>query len=282
VAVEPGRLVLVATPIGNLGDLSPRAVEALRDADVVACEDTRRTATLLRHIGVDTPMVPSHEHNEAGRAADLVSRMLEGGTVALVTDAGMPVVSDPGIRVVRAAVDAGIDVTVVPGPSAVEAAVALAGLPVDPYVFVGFFPRRPAERRDLLTRRRDTVVGFESPHRVGSLLEDVAAVDPDRQVAVCRELTKLHEEVVRGTAAEVGEALAGGARGEVTVVIGPSTTADAGVDVAEVVGVLLDAGLGPRAASDVASQLGLASRNAAYRAALDAAGRTASSRGPGD
>ncbi len=265
---EPGRLILVATPIGNLGDISQRAVETLRDADLVACEDTRRTATLLRHIGVETPMLPAHEHNESARAADLVRRMREGHTVALVTDAGMPVVSDPGARVVRAAIDAGIEVTVVPGPSAVESAVALSGLPASPYVFVGFFPRRRGERQELVQRVRDTMVGFESPHRLASLLQDLAEVEHARPVAVCRELTKLHEEVLRGTVAEMAERMTGGARGEVTVVLGPGVVEDAGVDVHEVVGVLLEAGLSARASADVAARLGLASHNAAYRAAL--------------
>lgn len=265
---EPGRLILVATPIGNLGDLSPRAARALCDADLVACEDTRRTAILLRHVGADTPMVPAHEHNEAARAADLVRRMRAGQTVVLASDAGMPVVSDPGARVVRAALEAGIDVTVIPGPSAVAAAVALSGLPADTHSFVGFFPRRRGERRELVARVRDTIVGFESPRRVADLLTDIAAVDPERPVAVCRELTKVHEEVVRGTAAELAERLADGVRGEVTVVIGPAAVAPVDHDVDGTVAVLLDAGLGPRAAADVASALGLAPRNAAYRAAL--------------
>ena len=211
-----GGLVVVPTPIGNLGDLSPRAAQALRDADLVACEDTRRTAVLLRHAGSDAPMVPAHEHNEAGRAADLVARMAGGARVALVSDAGAPGVSDPGARIVRAALEAGLPVDVLPGPSAVQTALLASGLPPEPYVFVGFFPRRPAERRRLMAALAGlpaTVVGFESPRRVGALLADLAADEPDRPAAVARELTKLHAEVVRGRAGRAGRALPGAAAG---------------------------------------------------------------------
>ncbi len=264
-----GRLVLVATPIGNLGDMSERAVEVLRTADLIACEDTRRTATLLRHIDSDVPMVPSHEHNEATRARDLVRRMEEGATVAVVSDAGMPVISDPGARVVRAAVDAGIAVTVIPGPSAVESALALSGLPTEPYSFVGFFPRRAAQRREILDRYPQTVVGFESPHRVAGLVADLAAQAPDRPAVICRELTKLYEEVLRGTLAELTQVVGEGVRGEVTVVIGPGEAAARDEDEpARTVAVLLDAGLGARACADVVAKLGIAPKNAAYRIAL--------------
>ncbi len=271
----PGTLLVVATPIGNLDDLSPRAAAALRDADLVACEDTRRTATLLRHAGSTAPMVPVHAHNEAGRAGDLVQRMRDGVTVALVSDAGMPGISDPGQRVVAAARAAGLSVSVIPGPSAVEAALVASGLPVEPFTFVGFFPRKAGERAALFAAYagwRGSVVGFESPRRLGGLLASLAAIDPERPVAVGRELTKLHEEVVCGTAAELAARYAEVPYGEVTVVIGPAAVpVDAGEDrLVQGVAVLLEAGLSPARVADAAAQLGLGARNAAYRAALAA------------
>lgn len=276
---EPaGRLVIVATPIGNLDDLSPRAAAALRDADVVACEDTRRTATLLRHAGSAVRMVPVHEHNEAGRAEDLVGRIGAGETVALVSDAGMPGISDPGARVIRAAIDAGVQVVVIPGPSAVESALVASGLPVEPFAFVGFFPRKAGERTVLFARHAQwpgSLVGFESPRRLGDLLQSLADTDPDRSVAVCRELTKMHEEVVRGTAVELATRYAEAPYGEVTVVIGPAAVP---VDVdgerlKESVELLLAEGLSAGRVADVVARLGLGARNAAYREALAAANR---------
>jgi 16S rRNA (cytidine1402-2'-O)-methyltransferase len=273
-----GRLVIVATPIGNLEDLSPRAAAALRDADVVACEDTRRTATLLRHAGSTVRMVPVHEHNEAGRAEDLVGRMAGGETVALVSDAGMPGISDPGARVIRAAIDAGVQVMVIPGPSAVESALVASGLPVEPFAFVGFFPRKAGERTALFARYAQwsgSLVGFESPRRLGDLLASLAAVDPERPVAVCRELSKMHEEIVRGSAAELAERYAEAPYGEVTVVVGPAAVP---VDVdgqrlRESVDLLLAEGLSAGRVADVIARLGLGARNAAYREALAAANR---------
>lgn len=271
-----GGLVVIATPIGNLGDLSPRAAAALVAADLVACEDTRRTATLLRHAGSSAPMLPVHEHSEAARSDDLVRRMLDGLTVALVSDAGFPAVSDPGARIVRAAIDAGIEVSVMPGPSAVEVALVASGLPAEPYTFVGFLPRRSAERARLFERLEGwpgSIVAFESPNRLGRSLADLAAADPDRDVAVCRELTKLHEEVVRGGAAELAERFAGPVKGEVTVVIGPSRSTPVKGDVEQAVRILLEAGLTPAKAAEAAAALGVAPRNAAYRAAVTAAKR---------
>lgn len=272
-----GVLVVVATPIGNLDDISPRAAAALRDADLVACEDSRRTAVLLRHVGSEARMVPTHEHNEAARAEDLVRRIREGQSVALVSDAGMPAISDPGVRVISAAIAAGIEVQVIPGPSAVESALVASGLPTDPYVFVGFFPRASGERRALVERFADwsgSLVGFESPRRLASLLADLAGTQPGRQAAVCRELTKVHEEVVRGDLAALAARFVDGIRGEVTVVIGPGA-GGAPVDVDHIAGVLTGVGLGAAGAADVAVSLGLAPRNAVYRAALAAAKRTA-------
>lgn len=280
-----GCLVVVGTPIGNLEDLAPRAAEALRRADLVACEDTRRTATLLRHAGSRAPMVAVHRHSESARTAELVARMRDGARVALVSDAGMPLVSDPGARLVRAALDAGVGVSVVPGPSAVTAALAASGLAGEGgFVFLGFLPRREAERRRLMERlgRLDVpAVGFESPKRLPELLAQLAAAWPERPVAVCRELTKLHEQVVRGTATEVAALLTEPPRGEITLVVGPADDAGAGADEAglrSAMALLLDAGVGAARAAEVAAALGAAPRNRAYRAALAAAEERRSAR----
>lgn len=271
--------MVVATPIGALDDLSPRAAAALRDADVVACEDTRRTAVLLRHAGSDAPMVPSHQHNEARRAADLVRRMRDGAVVALVSDAGMPGVSDPGARVVAAAIEAGVPVAVVPGPGAVETALMASGLATGTgYAFAGFAPRKAGEMRRFIERLDswgDPVIVFEGPRRVGALLAALAAHDPDRRVAVCRELTKVHEQVIRGTAAELAGRLTDPLKGEVAVVVAPPPVPPAPDEdsLARAIAPLLDAGISPARAADVVAALGAAPRNAAYRAALAAAAR---------
>jgi 16S rRNA (cytidine1402-2'-O)-methyltransferase len=273
---EAAVLTIVGTPIGNLDDLSPRAAAALRAADLVACEDTRRTAVLLRHIGVATPMVALHAHNEASRAADLCARMSAGAAGALVTDAGMPVVSDPGARLVRAAAGEGIVVNVVPGPSAVTAAIALSGLGEgDGFVFLGFLPRRAAERAALIARiaRLDVpAVAFESPNRLPAFLGALARDLPTRPVAVCRELTKVHEEAVRGTAAELAERFAEPPRGEITIVIGAGAAAEGGVDPAALhrgIEVMIDGGLGAGRAAEAVAALGVAPRNRAYEVALE-------------
>lgn len=268
--------MVVATPIGTLDDLAPRAAQALRDAHVVACEDTRRTAVLLRHAGSDAPMVPAHQHNEARRAADLVRRMQDGATVALVSDAGMPGVSDPGARVVAAAVEAQVPVTVIPGAGAVETALVASGLATGTgYAFAGFAPRKPGEMRRFVERLDswgEPVVVFESPRRVGALMTAIAAHDPHRQVAVCRELTKVHEEVIRGTAAQLAERLTQPLKGEVAVVVAPPAQAAVPDEqaLATLMAPMLDAGMSPARAADVVAALGAAPRNAAYRAALRA------------
>jgi 16S rRNA (cytidine1402-2'-O)-methyltransferase len=272
-----GSLTVVATPIGNLDDLSPRAAAALCAADVVACEDTRRTATLLRHVGSDAPMVPTHEHNEASRSGDLVRRMQDGAHVVLVSDAGMPAVSDPGARVVAAAIDADIPVVVIPGAGAVEMALVASGLAKGTgYAFAGFAPRKAGELATFI-QRLDTwgepVVVFEGPKRVGALMRALADHDPDRRVAVCRELTKVHEEVLRGTAAELADRITAPLKGEVAVVVAPPAEAPAQDEaaLAEALMPMIEAGMSPARAADVVAGLGAASRNAAYRAALAAA-----------
>ena len=193
-----GRLVICPTPIGNLEDVTLRVLSALREADVVACEDTRRTRVLLDRYGVKASLVSYHEHNERSRAGELVGRMREGAVVALVSDAGMPVISDPGFELVRASVAAGLPVEVLPGPSAALAALVASGLPADAWHFVGFLPRKRAELERLFAATAETLVAFESPRRVAASLAVLASLDPDRPVAVARELTKVHEEVVRG------------------------------------------------------------------------------------
>lgn len=272
-----GRLVLVATPIGNLGDLSPRAVEALRDADVIAAEDTRRTRALLTHAGVSARgrLVAVHEHNERRRAVELVDEIRRGGTVALVTDAGMPGVSDPGARVVRVCADAGVRVEVVPGPSAALAALVLSGLPTDRFVFEGFLPRKGGERRERLAAvawESRTVVLFEAPLRVAATLADLVEVcGGDRPVAVARELTKIHEETFRGTLAGAVDHVANQPpRGEHVIVLGgaPPPAAATDDDVAEAARAELAGGASTREAADrVAERLGVARRRA-YDAVL--------------
>jgi len=266
-----GRLVVCPTPIGNLEDVTLRVLSALRDADVVACEDTRRTRVLLDRYGVKAKTVSYHEHNEAARASELVERMREGATVALVSDAGMPLVSDPGFVLVQACVAAGVGVEVLPGPSAALAALVVSGLPAQTWRFAGFLPRKKGELAALLRSSRETLVAFESPRRVGAALAVLAGVDPLRPVAVCRELTKIHEEVVRGTAAELAERYAGEEpKGEVVVVIGgaPEGETDAGPAL-DALARLVEAGAKPRPAAAVVSELTGVPANELYQALLN-------------
>lgn len=232
-----GSLIVVATPIGNLGDLSPRAVEALAGADVIACEDTRRTRGLLTHSGIAAAgrLVSVHAHNEDERAKRLVERMLDGERVAYVTDAGTPMVSDPGARLVQAAVLAGVNIEVVPGPSAVLAALVLSGFPADRFAFEGFIPRRGKERAARLASiaqdLRPTVL-YEAPNRVAATLADLAdACGPERACCVARELTKLHEEVKRLSLGEAAEWMAvTEPRGEYVIVVGPGAEIEVVID----------------------------------------------------
>jgi len=265
-----GRLVVCPTPIGNLEDVTLRVLAALREADVVACEDTRRTRVLLERYGVQASLVSYHEHNERERAAELVERMAGGDVVALVSDAGMPLVSDPGYALVQGCVAAGLSIEVLPGPSAALAALVASALPSDVWRFAGFLPRKRAALLEVLASP-ETVVAFESPRRVGATLAALASVDPDRPVAVCRELTKLHEEVVRGSAAELAERYGEeGPRGEVVLVFGgapPPTGADpAAIDA---VRRLIAAGAKARTAAGVVAELTGASANELYRAVAE-------------
>ena len=221
----PGTLYLVATPIGNLEDITFRAVRVLKEADLIACEDTRQTRKLLDHYGIARPTISYHEHNEAERAPDLVARLLEGATVALVSDAGMPLVSDPGYRVVKAAVESGIPVVPLPGASALVTALAASGLPTDAFHFAGFLPAKAGQRRRALEALADeqaTLVFYEAPHRIVEALREIEEALGPRPVVVARELTKLHEEFLRGTAAEVADALAAreAVKGEITLLVG--------------------------------------------------------------
>jgi len=263
-----GRLVVCPTPIGNLEDITLRTLAALREADVVACEDTRRTRVLLDRYGVSASLISFHEHNERQRTPELVARMQDGAVVALVSDAGMPLVSDPGFLLVRACVAAGLAVEVLPGPTAVVAALVASALPVDHWRFAGFLPRKRAElEREL--RAPETVVAFESPRRVAATLGVLAAVDPERPVAVCRELTKIHEEVVRGSAAELAERYAAQApRGEVVLVIGGAGDSP-GLEPAPAVDAvrrLVESGAKPRVAAAVVSELSGVPANRLYKA----------------
>ncbi len=262
-----GRLVVCPTPIGNLEDVTLRVLAALREADLVACEDTRRTRILLDRYGVAGKLVSYHEHNEHARADELVARMRGGAVVALVSDAGMPLVSDPGLVLVRACVAAGLGVEVLPGPSAALSALVASALPADRWQFVGFLPRKRGDLERVLASP-ETLVAFESPRRVGASLEVLAASDADRQVAVCRELTKLHEEIVRGSAAEVAERYREHPpKGEIVLVIGPA--APAAIDLAgplRALTRLVEAGAKPRPAAQVVADLTGTSANALYRA----------------
>jgi 16S rRNA (cytidine1402-2'-O)-methyltransferase len=267
------RLIVCPTPIGNLEDVTLRVLAALREADVVACEDTRRTRVLLDRYGVNAKLVSYHEHNERERADELVARMRAGETVALVSDAGMPLVSDPGFVLVRACVAAGLAVEVLPGPSAALSALVASALPADRWRFEGFLPRKKSELEAVFATP-ETLVAFESPRRVAASLAVLAAVDPERPVAVCRELTKVHEEVIRGTAAEVAERYGNEPpRGEVVLVVGAAPAGDATSTLGpalEALGRLVEAGAKARPAAHVVAGLTGVSANALYQAHLEA------------
>ncbi|QCU72719.1 16S rRNA (cytidine(1402)-2'-O)-methyltransferase [Luteimonas yindakuii] len=272
-----GVLHVVATPIGNLADLSPRAQQVLREVDAICAEDTRHTRTLLAHFGIDTPALALHEHNEDALAGRVVARLLAGESLALVSDAGTPLVSDPGFRLVRAAREAGIRVSPVPGPSAVVAALSVAGLPSDRFTFEGFLPARAAARREVLARLAGelrTLVFYESSHRIAETLADMrAAFGDDRPAVLARELTKLFETVLDGSLAALQaqvDADPNQRKGEFVVVVqGAGDDADAQLAEGRRVYMLLAAQLPPSAAARLAAEITGAPRKALYGGGAD-------------
>jgi len=223
-AAETGRLFVVATPIGNLGDATPRSIEVLRSVDAIAAEDTRRTRKLLTHFGITTRLLSYHDHNEERAARQLLERIREGEDIALVSDAGTPLVADPGYRLVSSCAEQGLEVIAVPGPSAVVAALSIAGLPPQPFYFAGYLPRKGGQRRSRLASLADlpcTVIYYESPHRIAAALKDMHEVLGDRKAVIARELTKVHEEVLRGTLGELSAVVERRSlKGEIVVVVG--------------------------------------------------------------
>lgn len=280
-AANSGRLAVISTPIGNLGDLSPRAREELAAAELVAAEDTRRTGQLLTTLGLSRPLVSLHEHNESERIGELLERLRAGARIALVSDAGTPLLSDPGFELVRRVAQEGVPVVAVPGPSAVTAALSIAGLPTERFTFEGFLPARLAERRARLAElaaETRTLVFFEAPHRIAESLEDMsAAFGAGRRAAVARELTKVFETVYRGTLATLAGQARGDAnftRGEITVVVAGAEPAPAGDLRAQLDATLtvLLTELAPSKAAALAARLTGAKRNDAYTRALELSG----------
>ena len=222
---KPGTLYVVATPIGNLEDITYRAVRVLKEADLIACEDTRHTAKLLHHYGIDKPTVSYHEHNEVTRAEELVAKLEQGLNIAQVSDAGMPGISDPGYRVIKLAIERGVQVVPVPGASAMISALAAGGLPTDNFQFLGFLPAKSGQRRTMLEALRSseqTTVVYEAPHRIAGTMEDIVEIlGTDRPIVLARELTKLHEEFIRGSAAQIlVRVQEHELKGEITLLIG--------------------------------------------------------------
>jgi 16S rRNA (cytidine1402-2'-O)-methyltransferase len=265
-------LAVCATPIGNLDDVTLRVLAELRAADAILCEDTRHTRGLLERHDVPTRRLLSyHEHNEAKRTAELLPRLQAGERMALVSDAGLPGISDPGARLVAAALEAGVGVTVLPGASAVDTALVASGFPADRYQFVGFLPRGAKARTALweeLAGWRFPVVAFESPQRLPATLRSLAEAQPERMVAVCRELTKRFEEVVRGPAVELARRFADAPKGEITLVLGPGGPETDSTEAVDAVAELVAAGLPRRRAVDVVARLTGAARNELYRRTL--------------
>jgi 16S rRNA (cytidine1402-2'-O)-methyltransferase len=263
-----GRLVVCPTPIGNLGDMSPRVRNALIDSDLVACEDTRRTGLLFDRLDIPRPrFVSNHEGNEDERIVQLTQAIERGTRIALVSDAGMPAVSDPGFRLIRACIERDLDVEVLPGPSSIIVALVASGLPPNRWRFEGFLPRRPGELERVLSGA-ETVIAFESPRRLPESLAALAGLAPDRPAAVCRELSKLHEEVARGTLSELARRFQADVKGEIVVVIGPSSTRAGKPDIAFAVDALrrlVQSGARPRAAAGVVAALTGTRANDLYR-----------------
>jgi 16S rRNA (cytidine1402-2'-O)-methyltransferase len=260
----PGELIVCPTPIGNLDDITVRVREALVAADFIACEDTRRTGGLLDKLGIRPapPLISNHEGNEGPRAIE------RGDIVALVSDAGMPAVSDPGYKLIRRCIERDLDITVLPGPSVVPVALVASGLPTDRWRFEGFLPKRSGEMERVL-RSAETVIAFESPRRVGESLAALAAIAPDRPAAVCREMTKMHEEVSRGSLAELARRFRGDVKGEIVLVIAPAAAEEHDRDVGFAVDALrhlVQSGARPRAAASVVAALTGTRANDLYRA----------------
>ena len=268
-----GTLYLVATPIGNLEDITLRALRLLREVNLIAAEDTRHTGRLLAHYEIDTPQLSYHEHNKLTQL-DTVLRTLESGDVALVSDAGMPGLSDPGYELVRVAIAQGFPVVPIPGPSALTAALVTSGLPTNAFVYLGFLPRRASERHRLLTElvsERRTLIAFESPRRLAAALEDILATLGDRRIAVARELTKLYEEIWRGPVSEARSHFAGEVRGEITLVIAGASAPPAWDEdqVRDRVAQLMDAGVTHRQAAKQVAQVSGWSRRDVYQLTLE-------------
>jgi 16S rRNA (cytidine1402-2'-O)-methyltransferase len=269
---KPSTLYVVATPIGNLEDITYRAVRVLKEADLIACEDTRHTAKLLHYYGIDKPTVSYHEHNEAARAEELVAKLTAGLNVAQVSDAGMPGISDPGYRVIKLAIERGVPVVPIPGASAVVTALAASGLPTDSFQFLGFLPAKSGQRRTMLETLRhaqQTTVVYEAPHRIAETVKDIVELlGPDRPVVLARELTKVHEEFIRGSAAEILQRVqAHELKGEMTLLIGKGTGEQIGAkDIAQRLGeIMREQKLDEKAALKViAKERGL-SKSEAYR-----------------
>jgi 16S rRNA (cytidine1402-2'-O)-methyltransferase len=284
VAANSGRLAVISTPIGNLGDLSPRAREELAAAELIAAEDTRRTGQLLTTLGLSRPLVSLHEHNEGERIGELLQKLLAGARIALVSDAGTPLLSDPGFELVRRVAQEGITIVAVPGASAITAALSIAGLPTERFTFEGFLPARLAERRvrlGELAGETRTLVFFEAPHRIVECLEDMsAAFGGARRAAVARELTKVFETVYRGTLATLAEQSRSDAnftRGEITLVVAgaePAVANDVRAQLDATLNVLLGE-LAPSKAAALAARLTGAKRNDAYARALELAAEAA-------
>jgi 16S rRNA (cytidine1402-2'-O)-methyltransferase len=269
---KPGTLYVVATPIGNLEDISYRAVRILKEADLIACEDTRHTAKLLHHYGIDKPTVSYHEHNEVARAEELVAKLEQGLNITQVSDAGMPGISDPGYRVIKLAIERGVPVVPIPGASALVAALAASGLPTDSFQFLGFLPAKSGQRRTILEMLRNaehTTIVYEAPHRIVETMEDIVELlGAERPVVLARELTKLHEEFIRGGAAEVLRRIQEHAmKGEMTLLIGKGAGQQtAGKDIAQRLDeIMREQNLDEKAALKiVAKEQGL-SKSDAYR-----------------
>jgi 16S rRNA (cytidine1402-2'-O)-methyltransferase len=268
-------LYICPTPIGNLSDITLRVLEKLGEADVIAAEDTRRTRKLLEHYRIGTPLLSFYEHNELTRLPELIGRLRKQEKVALVSDAGMPGICDPGYRLIRAVIEEGIPYEVLPGPSAIETALVASGFATDAFVFLGYLPRKSGELRTALGRIASeplSCVAFEAPHRLRKTLKNAEEVLPDRAIAVCRELTKKFEEVNRGTAAELGAGLPEKVKGEIVLVFAGKPAA-AGEKIpeeklTEAVSMLMQEGLSARRAAEIASGLTGAAKNRVYRLAL--------------